>query len=152
MIVNSVLTFIGSPSKKLFRIVLREDNALEEVDVSVWENLLPSGLQINSEMHEQGYENPPTDYESDSTMSDADYRLEEDSQNKTNLGLHDMSLDPRQPVSDHESDGELSTVGFNDHDTDDEEAAPRDTETLSRLEQNPKEWCFAVTAPSWSQS
>ena len=73
--------------------------------------------QINSEMHKQGYENPPTDYESDSTMSDADYRLKEDSQDKTNLGLHDMSLDPRQPVSDHESDGELSTVGFNDHDT-----------------------------------
>lgn len=98
--------------------------------------------QINSEMHEHGYESSPTDYESDSTMSDSDYRLEEDSQNKTNLDLHDMSLDPRLPVSDHESDGELSTVGFNDHDTDDEEAGTRDTETLSRQEQNPKEWCF----------
>ena len=52
-----------------------------------------------------------------------------------------MSLDPRLPVSDHDSDGELSTVGFNDYDTDDEEASTRDTATFSRLEQNPQEWC-----------
>ena len=102
--------------------------------------------QINSEMNEQGYMSPHTAYESDSTISDgsstdADYRRDQDLQHEQNLGLHDMSLDPRLPVSDHDSDGELSTVGFNDYDTDDEEASTRDTATFSRLEQNPQEWC-----------
>ena len=53
--------------------------------------------------------------------------------------FHDMSLDPRSAVSDHESDEELSIVGFNKYDTDDDEkgAVNDEAEPLRRLEQDP---------------
>ena len=45
-------------------------------------------------------------------------RIHRDKQNEE---FHDMSLDPQLAVSDHESDEELSIVGFNEYDTDDDE-------------------------------
>ena len=46
-------------------------------------------------------------------------------------------------VSDHESDEELSIVGFNEYDTDDDEmgAVNKEAKPLRRLKQDPREWC-----------
>ena len=98
------------------------------------------------------YNSPPSASESDRTMSDGSYSDEDYEpavdNHRAQLGeqyqeFHDMSLDPRLPVSDHESDEEMSMVGFNEYDTDDDEGRVINDETqpLARLDQDPRDWC-----------
>ena len=98
------------------------------------------------------YSSPPSASESDATMSESSScdddcgpavnndRIHRDKQNEE---FHDMSLDPQLAVSDHESDEELSIVGFNEYDTDDDEmgAVNKEAKPLRRLKQDPREWC-----------
>ena len=90
------------------------------------------------------YSSPPSASESDATMSESSScdddcgpavnndRIHRDKQNEE---FHDMSLDPQLAVSDHESDEELSIVGFNEYDTDDDEieARPKGVVHLRKL-------------------
>jgi hypothetical protein len=58
-------------------------------------------------------------------------------------GYKDISVDPQREGSDHESDDEPSTVGYNDYDTDEERsyAAVAMENRVLRTEQNVSIWC-----------
>ena len=55
----------------------------------------------------------------------------------------DMRFDPKIPESDHESDDEPSTVGYNDYDTNDENisVAAEQEDFVPRTELEEANWC-----------
>ena len=83
------------------------------------------------------------DCSSSSNSTDSDVSTDEEtlletfplSNNDSEDMLLDISLDPRIPVSDHEGDNELSTVGYGSCDTDEE------TEDQPETRENVDEWC-----------